>query len=267
MKAIVAAVALAAGVAGSARAQTVTSTADERTALAVTVYNDGRGLVREERTVTLPAGVSEVRFVDVAEKVEPSSVRTAVTDGAAVRVLEQNYEYDLLSPQKMLDKFLGRSLTLVRTRTRDNATYDEEVRAKLLSTTSGTVWEVDGNIVTNPSYDRLVFPNVPDNLVARPTLAWLVEATGVGARRLETAYLTQGMTWRADYILSLDAAETKAGLAGWVTIDNQSGAAYDKATLKLVAGDVQRASSSAVPVYSAAKTRAGEPDLAAEALF
>jgi hypothetical protein len=100
---------------------------------------------------------------------------------------------------------------------------------------------MEGRIVTNPAYARLMFPNVPENLIAKPTLVWLVNATGSGSRTLETAYLTGGMNWRADYVLAVDAAEETAGLQGWVTIDNQSGAGYQDALLKLVAGDVHQA--------------------------
>jgi hypothetical protein len=227
--------------AANARADAVGSAAADRKAVAVTVYNDGRGLVREERVVALPDGVSELRFMDVAEKIEPATVKVSVLAGPALALREQNYEYDLLSPEKLLEKFVGQTLTLVRQRLKDNSTLEDEVPARLLSANNGTVWEIEGRIVTNPPYTRLVFPNVPENLIAKPTLVWLVDASGAGSRTLEAAYLTGGMAWRADYVLAVDAAEESAGLQGWVTIDNQSGAAYKDALVKLVAGDVHRA--------------------------
>jgi hypothetical protein len=227
--------------AGTVAAGTVTSTTSDRRAVAVTVYNDGRGLVREERSLELPAGQSEVRFMDVAQKVEAPTVRVGVLAGAPLSVLEQNYEYDLLSPEKLLEKFVGKTVTLVRQRMQDGSTLEEEVPGKLLSTNGGTVWEIGGKIATNPAYQRLLFPSVPENLIAQPTLVWLVEAEGPGTRRLEATYLTGGLSWRADYILALGASEAQAGLQGWVTIDNQSGAGYRDARLKLVAGDVHRA--------------------------
>jgi hypothetical protein len=123
---------------------------------------------------------------------------------------------------------------------KDSSTVEEETPARLLSTNNGTVWEMGGRIVSNPAYGRIAFPNVPENLIAKPTLVWLVDAAGAGRRTLETAYLTGGMSWRADYVLALEPAEETAGLQGWVTIDNQSGAAYEDALLKLVAGDVHQ---------------------------
>jgi hypothetical protein len=221
----------------------VTSTGDNRVSVAVTVYNDGRGLVREERNLDLAAGLNEVRFMDVAEQIQAPTVRVAPIEGAPFNVLEQNYEYDLLSPAKLLDKFVGQTLTLVQQRMMNNSTVDEAVEAKLLSNNAGTVWEIGGRIVVNPAYSRVIFPNVPENLIAKPTLVWQIGAPTAGKRRIEASYITGGMQWSADYVLSLDAAEEKAGLQGWVTINNNSGASYKDAKLKLVAGDVHKAQS------------------------
>jgi hypothetical protein len=214
------------------------STPKDRTALAVTVYSSGRALVREEREADLPQGQTALRFEGVAQKIEAPTVRVNVLEGGPLSVLEQNYEYDLLSPQKLLEKFVGQTVTLVRQRTKDNSTVEEETPGTLLATNQGTVWEIGGRIVTNPPYDRLIFPSLPGTLIARPTLVWLLDAKTAGRRKLEAAYLTQGLSWRADYVLALDAPEEKASLEGWVTLDNESGAAYENAKLKLVAGDV-----------------------------
>ncbi len=219
----------------------VTSSGDHRVSVAVTVYNDGRGLVREERNIDLALGVNEVRFMDVAEQIQAPTVRVAPIEGAPFNVLEQNYEYDLLSPAKLLDKFVGQTITLVQQKLMNNSTVEESVDAKLLSNNNGTVWEMGGKIVVNPPYSRMVFPNVPENLIAKPTLVWQIGAPTAGKRRIEASYITGGMQWSADYVLSLDPTEEKAGLQGWVTINNNSGASYKDAKLKLVAGDVHKA--------------------------
>ncbi|HQZ17135.1 MAG TPA: DUF4139 domain-containing protein, partial [Vicinamibacteria bacterium] len=128
----------------------VTSTGDNRVSVAVTVYNDGRGLVREERNIDLTAGVNEVRFMDVAEQIQAPTVRVAPIEGAPFNVLEQNYEYDLLSPAKLLDKYVGQTITLVQQKMMNSSTIEESVDAKLLSNNAGTVWEIGGKIVVNP---------------------------------------------------------------------------------------------------------------------
>jgi hypothetical protein len=247
---------------------TITSTAGDRSAVAVTVYNDGRGLVREERVVELPAGVTELRFMDVAEKIDAPTVHVATLEGGALSVLEQNYEYDLLSPEKLLEKYVGQTITLVVQKLRDNSTIEEELPAKLLSTNNGTVWEISGQIAINPNYNRVLFPSVPENLIAKPTLVWLVEAAGTGRRRLEAVYLTGGMSWHADYVMALDAPEQQAGLQGWVTVDNQSGTGFENARLKLVAGEVHRAVPETMEMRRMERMAAAAPaPMQEEALF
>lgn len=248
----------------------VTSSGDHRVSVAVTVYNDGRGLVREERNIDLVAGLNEVRFMDVAEQIQAPTVRVAAIEGAPFNVLEQNYEYDLLSPAKLLDKFVGQTITLVQQRMMNGSTVDEPVEGKLLSNNAGTVWEIGGKIVVNPPYSRLLFPNVPDGLIARPTLIWQIGAPTAGKRKIEASYLTGGMQWSADYVLSLDAAEEKAALQGWVTLKNHSGASYKDAKLKLVAGDVHKAQVPAPQPASrvyAAEMAMAKQNFAEEGLF
>lgn len=264
-------VALLLALAQSSYAGQVTSTSDHRGSVAVTVYNDGRGLVREERTLDLAAGVNEIRFMDVAEQIQAPTVRVAPLEGAPFSVLEQNYEYDLLSPAKLLDKYVGQTVTLVQQKMANNSTVEESVEAKLLSNNAGSVWEIDGKIVVNPPYSRIVFPSVPDNLIAKPTLVWQIAAQNAGKRKIEASYITGGMQWSADYVLSLDAAEERAGLQGWVTVNNNSGASFKDARLKLVAGDVHRARAEApapaARVYAAEMAMAGKNAFVEEGLF
>jgi hypothetical protein len=201
--------------------------------VSVTIYNGNLGLVKDVREVRLPVGTGEVQFVDVAAQIDPTSVHLkSLTNGAGLRILEQNYEYDLLTSGKLLEKYLGRKVRLYQ-----NA--GSFLEATLLST-QGPVWDINGQIHVG-HYGQMVFPALPENLVSRPTLVWLLRNTTAAAQRIEAAYLTGGITWKADYVLVLNPADDRADLTGWVTIDNKSGATYANAALKLVAGDIHRA--------------------------
>lgn len=199
----------------------------------VTIYNGNLGLVKDIRDARLPTGLHETEFTDVAAQIDPTTVHLkSLTDPAGLRILEQNYEYDLLSSQKLMEKYVGRMVRLYNT----DGTYLE---AKLLST-AGPVFEINGQIHLGHN-GRLVLPSLPENLVSKPTLVWLLRNALSGVQRVEASYLTGGITWKADYVMVLDPTDTKADLTGWVTIDNRSGATYGNAALKLVAGDVNRA--------------------------
>ncbi len=199
----------------------------------VTIYNGNLGLVKDVREVRLPAGMLEVQFTDVAAQIDPTTVHLrSLTDPAAVRILEQNYEYDLLSSQKLMEKYVGRKVRLYG----GDGSYHE---ATLLST-QGPVYEINGQIHLG-HHGRLVLPALPENLVSQPTLAWLLRNQADRAQRVEASYLTGGITWKADYVMVINPADTRSDVTGWVTIDNRSGATYGNAALKLVAGDVNRA--------------------------
>jgi hypothetical protein len=202
--------------------------------VAVTIYNGNLGLVRDVRAVTLPVGVADVPFMDVATQIDPTSGHLrSLDDPAGLKILEQNYEYDLLSSQKLLEKYVGRKVRLFA----GDGTFHE---ATLLST-NGPVFEINGQIHLGHS-GRLVLPAIPENLVSTPTLVWLLRNQRREPQRIEASYLTGGITWKADYVLVLDPTDARADLTGWVTLDNKSGATYGNAALKLVAGDVHRVS-------------------------
>ena len=212
------------------------SGADQREAVSITVYNQQFGLVREIRTLDLARGPAELEFRDVAEQIEPYTVSVRALDGRPLQVLEQNYRYDLLSPEQLLKKYVGRHITIYR---RNSATGKEEpVDAEVLSVNQGPILRI-GNDITYGVSGRMAFPEIPDDLIAQPTLVWLLDGAA-GQRRLEASYLTRGLSWRADYVMVVNDADTKADLTGWVTLNNTSGASYRNAQLKLVAGDVQR---------------------------
>ncbi|PYN76825.1 MAG: DUF4139 domain-containing protein [Candidatus Rokuibacteriota bacterium] len=221
------------GAEGPAAAAPLSVTHDDQREVMVTIYNGNLGLVKDLRETRLPAGVSEVQFMDVAAQIDPTTVHLkSLTDAPGLKILEQNYEYDLLTSQKLMEKYVGRKVRLYQT----DGTFHE---ATLLST-NGPVFEINGQIHMG-HYGRLVLPALPDNLVAKPTLVWLLRNQTARPQRVEASYLTGGITWKADYVMVLNAADTLSDLTGWVTIDNKSGATYGNAALKLVAGDVNRA--------------------------
>lgn len=220
------------------------TTARDRQSVNITVYNSNIGLVRETRRLTLPAGRIALRFADVTAQIRPETVHlSSLTAPSALKILEQNYQYDLLNPAKLLDKFVGREITLVLRRYQNNTESFELVTATLLSNNGGQVWRINGQIVINPSnIAEMRFPDLPKNLVATPTLVWDVENREPATQTIEASYLTGGMNWRADYVLVVDANDVKGDLQGWVTLTNGSGASFEDARLQLVAGDVNRVS-------------------------
>ena len=211
----------------------VSITRDDQREVMVTIYNGNLGLVKDLREIRLDAGMLEARFMDVAAQIDPTSVHLkSLTDPAGLKILEQNYEYDLLTSQKLMEKYVGRKVRLYQS----NGSFQE---ATLLST-QGPVYEINGQIHMG-YYGNLVLPSLPENLVARPTLVWLLRNRTAPAQKVEASYLTGGITWKADYVMVVNDADTQSDLTGWVTIDNKSGATYANAALKLVAGDVNRA--------------------------
>ena len=234
-----------------------TTTARDRQSVNITVYNSNLGLVRETRRLTLPQGRIALRFADVTAQIRPETVHLgSLTAPAALRILEQNYQYDLLNPGKLLDKFVGREITLVMRRYTNNTETFEPVQATLLSNNGGQVWRINGQIVINPTnITEMRFPDLPKNLVATPTLVWDVENRESGLQTVEASYLTAGMNWRADYVLLVNADDTKGDLQGWVTLTNASGATFEDARLQLVAGDVNRVSNERLDMLAGAMAR------------
>jgi hypothetical protein len=235
---------LAATVTAIAQSSDQSTTARDRQSVNITVYNSNLGLVRETRRLTLPSGRIALRFADVTAQIRPETVHLAsLTAPTSLRILEQNYQYDLLNPAKLLDKFVGREITLVLRRYQNNTESFEPVQATLLSNNGGQVWRINGQIVINPSnIAEMRFPDLPKNLVATPTLVWDLDNRESAAQTVEASYLTAGMNWRADYVLLVDAADAKGDLQGWVTLTNGSGATFEDARLQLVAGEVNRVS-------------------------
>jgi hypothetical protein len=217
------------------------STVAERRDVSITVYNGDFGLVREVRTLDLGTGRVSLEFRDVSSQIEPQTVHVKTSGDENLRVLEQNYRYDLLSPEKLLEKYEGKKIKVYRYNKETGK--DEELEAEVLSTRNGTLLKM-GNDITFGFPGRLAFPEVPKNLICRPSLVWLLDSKAP-RQTLEVTYLTRGLGWQADYVLTIGdeaatSATSKADLSGWVTLNNRTGTSFENASLKLVAGDVQR---------------------------
>ena len=226
----------------NARSETIqTSTIRDQKDVAVTVYNSNVALIRDVRKVRLSTGIVHLRYMDIAARVNPRTVHiVSLTAPKDLAVMEQNYEYDLLSPQKLLAKYVGKTVTLIRLRMENNSTREEAVKAELLALNEGPVWKVGNEIITGLGADRYVFPEVPENLYSKPTLVWMLDNRQASDQTLEASYLTSDMTWSADYVLTVAADQKTADLNGWVTVINNSGTEYRNALLQLVAGELHR---------------------------
>lgn len=202
----------------------------------------GYALVRHERPVDLKSGRSTVRFTDVAAFIDPTTVQfSSLTDPNNTRVLEQNFQFDLVSTQKLLTKYIDKQITVERTVGNQLNT----ITGTLLSSFNGLVLRgTDGQIHALNDYSNVRFGELPGGLITRPTLIWDVAAGKGGTHRTRVAYQTSGITWWADYNLTYSEGKTaNSGLldvSAWVSIINQSGATYENARLKLIAGDVHR---------------------------
>jgi len=214
---------------------------NDQTDLAVTVYNSNIALIRDVRQLQLPSGGFRLKFMDIAATVNPATVHfRSLTDPEKLEVIEQNYEYDLLEPAKLLNKYVGKEVTLVRTYMDNNTTKHEEIKATLLANNNGPVWRIGNDIVTGVYAESYRFPEVPANLYDRPTLLMSLENSGARKQSIEASYLANNLSWNADYVLTVGRDDKAADLDGWVTLVNNSGTAFHNAKLQLVAGDLNR---------------------------
>ncbi len=217
----------------------VVSTASDQSSVAVTIYNDNLALVKDARRVRLGRDFNQLAWREVSAQMRPETAQLRnLSNPAGFRLQEQNFDFDLLTPQKLLEKYVGRGVSVIRT----HPGTDVETReaATVLSTNNGVVLKfADGRIETGVP-GRLAFPGVPDTLRDTPTLVISLVNPAAGMQNLELSYLTGGLSWRADYVAELNADDDRLDLNGWVTLTNQSGAAYPNAKLQLVAGDLNR---------------------------
>lgn len=214
---------------------------NDQTELSLAVYNSNIALIRDVRQVQLPTGTFRLKFMDIAATVNPATVHfRSLTEPEKVGVLEQNYEYDLLEPNKLLNKYVGKEVTLVRSYMDNGTTKHEEIKATLLANNNGPVWKIGNDIVTGVYGEAYRFPEVPANLYDRPTLLMWLENSGTRKQTIETSYLAGNLSWNADYVLTVGREDKAADLDGWVTLVNNSGTAFHNAKLQLVAGDLNR---------------------------
>ena len=207
----------------------------EKAGTEVTVYNQDFALVKEKRDLFLKEGVNLVKYKDVAARIDPTSVFFQDIDFPETFVLEQNYEYDLVSRDKMLEKYLDKRITVVDM----EGDQPKEYTGTLLSYSGGILIQTSEGVVS-VSPEKIIFPNMPENLWVKPTLIWKLYAGEEGTRQTQTTYLTDGVQWHAEYIAKVNATDTQMDFKGWVSIDNRSGTSYPETKLKLVAGDVHR---------------------------
>lgn len=225
---------VAAGAASCALAQTASPETTAQGDLSVTIYNDNRALVQDVRRLAIDSGRSTIEFPDVSAQIQPETLSFNAT-GAGI--IEQNFDFDLLTPTKLMEKAIGQTVTLVRTNPGTGAETRE--RATVLSTAGGVVVRIGDRIEVlrdDGLPTRVVFDRVPPNLRARPTLSVTVDSDRGGVRPASIRYLTGGLDWSADYVALFDEAKGTTDMQGWVTLDNQTGTTFHNAKTVLVAG-------------------------------
>lgn len=219
-------------------ASAVVSPISDQTSLAVTIYNEDLALVKDNRQIKLMNGLSTLSFRDVSGQIKPeTALLRSLLPNSSLQVLEQNFDFDLLTPQKLLEKHVGQQVTVIHSHPVTGAETQEV--ATVLSAQEGVVLKIGQRIETGIP-GRIVYADVPDQLKDRPTLTTQIQYKGAEQTSLELSYLTGGLQWKADYVAELSNKEDAIDLSGWVTLTNTSGTAYPNAKLQLVAGDVNR---------------------------
>ena len=214
------------------------STLSDQQSVAVTIYNGDLALVKDTRKVSLKAGLNALALRDVSAQIRPeTALLRSINAPGSLMLLEQNFDFDLLTPEKLLEKYVGKTVGLVKTHPTTGVETTEQ--ATVLSANNGVVLRV-GNRIETGVHGRIVYDDVPANLRDRPTLVTQINNKGVADQIVELSYLTGGLGWKADYVAELNDKENMLDLSGWVTLTNTSGASYKNAKLQLVAGDVNR---------------------------
>ncbi len=216
----------------------VHSTLQDQQNVAVTIYNDNLALVKDQRKIKLKSGLNSLELRDVSAQIRPeTALLRSLTSVSSLSVLEQNFDFDLLTPQKLLEKYVGKTVSIIRMNPVSGMETTEQ--AQVLAANNGVILKIGDHIETGIP-GRMVYSDVPANLRDRPTLVVQLQNQGTTEQNVELSYLTGGLGWKADYVAELNANEDKLDLSGWVTLTNTSGTSYRNAKLQLVAGDVNR---------------------------
>ena len=239
----------------------IKSTNEDQQAIAVTIYNSDLALVKDQRKIKLNQGTNTLALRDVSAQIRPeTALLRSLSNSANFITTEQNFDFDLLTPQKLLEKYVGKTIRIAKTNTK---TGEETIEtATVLSANNGLVVKIGDRIETNPT-GRMIYDNVPDNLRDRPTLVTQLQNKTAGEQSVELSYLTGGLGWKADYVAELNAKEDAIDLSGWVTLTNTSGTSYHNAKLQLVAGDVNRVQQHMRPMLKAMRADAMMAEAAA----
>ncbi len=222
------------------KSELLQSKSGDRTSVDLTIYNSNLALVREERSMDLHKGISSLILSDIPATIDGTSLHfMSKTDPDAVRVLEQNYQYDLVSQEKLLSRYIGQTVEWVRINPETKKEYT--VSGKLLASgqenSPGMIAEINGKIEINPE-GRLMLPQLSEGLILKPQLQWMIQNSKAGKHNTEVSYLAHQLSWNANYVALLDKNDKALSLKGWVTLTNNSGTSFHNAGLKLVAGDV-----------------------------
>lgn len=218
----------------AAHAQALPGTGTAQGDVSLTIYSDGTTLVQDIRNLRLPSGVTRQEFRDVSEEIRPETVRLSAAD---VTIVEQNFDYDLLTPSALMEKAVGQTITIVRTNPGTGAETREQ--ARVLAANEGVVLDIGGRIEVLRDDGlpvRVIFPSLPPNLRARPTLSVTLDSARAGERPVSLAYLTSGLSWRADYVALFDEAKSTIDVQGWITLNNSGATPFPNANIVMVAG-------------------------------
>jgi hypothetical protein len=270
LKKVTVAVALALSSAAYGAVQEKPSTLGDQQSVAVTIYNENLALIKDLRRVTLEAGRNRLALREVSGRMRPeTALLRSISHPGSLSLLEQNFDFDLLTPAKLLEKYVGREVRIVRTHPMTGVETIET--ATVLAANGGVVMRIGDRIETGLP-GRIVYDAVPANLRDKPTLVTELDAARGGAQSLELSYLSGGLSWKADYVAELNASDSALDLNGWVTLTNTSGTAYPNAKLQLVAGDVNRVRDEMLMAAKASRMReaaaaAPRSGMAQEALF